>query len=276
VSNLFSPFTPLVDATSWLLKLEEKQQKRFLLTRWALKALLDLGEDDDIYSDGENILVKAHGTEVPLDYLSDGYQSVVALTIDILEIVLSRWPEPEKAEGIVLLDEIGAHLHPSWKLRIVSSLRSFLPRMQFIVASHEPLCLRGLYDGEVVVMRRDADQVVRTITDLPPIQTLHVDQLLTSEHFGLLDTRSKFIEDQFTDYYRLLAKESLTGEEEERLAVLRRDLESERRLGKTRRERLMLEAIDRYLATEAESLGTPEAQTHRDALDKKLDGILES
>ncbi len=273
VNNLFSPFTSLVDATSWLLGLSDE---RFLLTRLALKELLGLNEEDDIFPEEDRIMVRAHGTEVPLDLLSDGYQSVVALTVDILEIVFNIWPLPETAEGVVLLDEIGAHLHPSWKMRIVSSLRSFLPRMQFIVATHEPLCLRGLYDGEVAVMRRDANQVVRAITDLPSVQALRVDQLLTSEHFGLLTTRSLHIEEQFTEYYELLAKRSLTDEEKERREDLKSELERHDQLGRTRRERLMLEAIDRYLATEPESLGTPQAQTRRDELDQELDDILES
>ena len=70
------------------------------------------------------------------------------------------------ASGIVLLDEIDAHLHPRWKMRIVESLRATFSGMQFIVTTHEPLCLRGIKEQEVVVLRREGDDV-RYIDDLP-------------------------------------------------------------------------------------------------------------
>jgi uncharacterized protein (TIGR02646 family) len=271
VDNLFNPFQPLVNATPWLLGLPEEQ---FHLTRLALKQLLGLREEDEIYKQDGRVWIQAHGSRVPLESLSDGYQSVVALTADILEVVLNLWPEPGFAEGIVLLDEVGAHLHPTWKMRVVSSLRSFLPRMQFIVSTHEPLCLRGLYDGEIVLMRRDAAYEVHAITDLPSVEGLRVDQLLTSEHFGLLSTRSLQTEELFTEYYGLLAQRELTGDQEARLEELERLLHRQEYMGTTRRERLMLQAIDRYLASEPEFLGRPEHSRRREQLDGELDGIL--
>ena len=50
----------------------------------------------------------------------------------------------------MLLDEIDTHLHPTWKMQIVRGLRQMMPAMQFITPTHEPLCLRGLEEGEVV------------------------------------------------------------------------------------------------------------------------------
>jgi hypothetical protein len=85
-------------------------------------------------------------------------------------------PAMEVAEGIVVIDELGAHLHPRWRMRIVASLCEVFPRVQFVASTHDPLCLRGLFDGKVTVLRRDAEQGVVSITDLPPIAGLRVDQ----------------------------------------------------------------------------------------------------
>lgn len=254
VDNLFNPFVPLKNATEWLLELPEES---FQHIARALKDLLALEDRDRLVrqaSGSPRVEVEAFGTTVPLEQLSDGYQSVLALTTDVMAVMLERWQAMDVAEGIVLLDEIGAHLHPRWKMRIVKSLRQVFPRVQFIVTTHNPLCLRGLLEGEVVVMRRGPDDRIVALTDLPPVDGLRVDQLLTSEHFGLDSTIDPEIDAMFQEYYRLLAARERSPTEEERLVELKAHLENLDLMGTTRRERLALEAVDQYLAAEPELL----------------------
>jgi hypothetical protein len=280
VENLFDPYTPLVDTTQWLINLynDPKTRDRYDYAVRRLKMILGLDEKSTIYPDNGRILIPLYDEDIPLENLSDGYQSVVALTTDILSIVLRpdftySWKTPEDAEGIVLLDEIGSHLHPVWKMRVVSNLREFMPGIQFIATTHEPLCLRGLNDGEITVLQRNAKNDVVAVTDLPSVEGLRVDQLLTSEHFGLLSTRSLKTEVLFTEYYDLLAKRELTPDEEKQLVDYEARLEDLREMGVTRRERMMLKAIDRYLASEPEFLGTPEEDQRKSTLNKELDNI---
>ncbi len=285
IRNLFNPFVPLTDALKWLANLKNESLKDRTRIRdyqkvEAVLARLLLLEPETRFLLREGIIyiqrpeqTIAHSER--LDQLSDGYQTILAIAAAIMEMLGDLWQwEMEAAEGLVLLDEIGAHLHPRWKLRIVESLRSAFPRMQFIATTHEPLCLRGLEDGEIIVMRKNANHEVVAVTDLPSVEGLRVDQLLTSEHFGLLTTRSYETEERFTEYYDLLAKKKLTQDDETRLAYLERQLEGLREMGVTRRERLMLKAIDRYLAQEPEFLGTPDEKKYEDALEKKLDDIV--
>ena len=70
---------------------------------------------------------------------SDGYLSVLTMVIDILAGLPFSMLDKTNATGIVLLDEIDAHLHPSWKMTIVSDLRSSFPSIKFIATTHEPL-----------------------------------------------------------------------------------------------------------------------------------------
>jgi hypothetical protein len=250
--NLFNPFVPLTDASAWLLGLDDAVFER---VADALKPLLQLGDEDRLVrvrgARAPGVEAELHGTRVPLEGLSDGYQSVLALVCDIMRVMLNRWPTMEAAEGIVLLDEIGSHLHPRWRMRIVGALRRTFPRVEFLASTHDPLCLRGLDDGEVAVMRRDARGRVTALTaGLPPIRGLRVDQLLTSELFGMSSTIDPEVEALFTEYYRLLASPARTEAEQSRVAELRDALERFRLLGTNRRERMMLEVIDQYLATE--------------------------
>src|SRR3546814_20575292 len=70
------------------------------------------------------------------------------------------------ARALVLVDEIEAHLHPRWKLRIMKGLREALPNVTFIVTTHDPLCLRGLGANEVMVLRRIQQDVRPNSEDL--------------------------------------------------------------------------------------------------------------
>lgn len=245
--NLFSPFIPLEDADRWLCGLQPDERRRM---EAGLQKLLLLGEDAHFVPEGNppRIQVEAFGTHVSLDRLSDGYQSIVALATDVMSVMKLRWPEMDLAEGIVLIDEIDAHLHPRWKMQVVQRLRQVFPGLQFLMTTHDPLCLLDLAAGEVAVMRRDGKGEVYALTDLPSPKGLRVDQILTSEFFGLNSTRSPEEDRLFQEYYGLLAERSLTRKQSERLAELKDRLEGLELLGNTPRERLMLEAADRFVA----------------------------
>ena len=248
VANLFNPFEPLNDAASWL---SELSVESFDHVARSLKAPLQLQESACLMREGGRVLAKLHGRKVPLEELSDGYQSMLALITDIMRVaILSGWETLEQAEGIVLLDEIGAHLHPRWRMRVVESLRSTFPRIQILASTHDPLCLRGLADGEVVVLQRNGRQKIEAITDLPPIRGLRADQLLTSEFFGLHSTIDPDLEELFDEYYRLLGIARPKTGQSRRIDELKTELEPFRVLGDNRREQLMLETIDEFLANE--------------------------
>jgi hypothetical protein len=196
----------------------------------------------------KRVIVAYHGERVPLRQLSDGYQSVVATAVDVLDVMTMVWPNLLDAEGIVLLDEIGAHLHPTWKMRIVSSIRRAAPGIQFVTSTHDPLCLRGLGEGEVVVMKRDANNRVLAVTGLPSPADFRVDQLLTSSFFGLNSTTDDDTDQDFTTYYTLLAMPKRDEPQEKQLRALEAKLKDRRYLGITPRDQLMYGALDRLLA----------------------------
>ena len=59
--------------------------------------------------------------------------------------------------GIVLIDEIELHLHPSWQQQILPTLQKIFPKIQFIVTTHSPQvvssvpkeCVRIISEGQV-------------------------------------------------------------------------------------------------------------------------------
>ncbi|HYR30267.1 MAG TPA: AAA family ATPase, partial [Thermoanaerobaculia bacterium] len=150
--------------------------------------------------------------------------------------------------------------------QIVGALRRALPAMQFLATTHDPLCLRGLGNGEVAVLRRADDGQVISVTGLPSPADFRVDQLLTSDFFGLNSTVDPDVEAIFDEYYALLALKAPTPEQEARLTELRKELDGRRHLGTTLRENLMYEAVDRLVAQHRVAPTVPLAELQQQAV----------
>jgi hypothetical protein len=107
------------------------------------------------------ILVRSLGSETPLpiQLASQGTLSVLAIFGLIYSFLKALRPEDSKADvlttpGIVMIDEVDAHLHPSWQQRIVALLTGKFPNVQFILSAHSPVIVAGCDVGEVSVLRR--------------------------------------------------------------------------------------------------------------------------
>jgi uncharacterized protein (TIGR02646 family) len=253
IGSLFDPRRRLVQPRALLTKLSTDD---FDAVATALRGLLQLGEEQEIRRDRRTGLkiVDPDGSRFTLDELSDGYRTMAALCLDMMAVFLRRWGSIAAAEGTVLIDELGAHLHPRWQMQVTRSLREAFRRVQFVATTHDPLCLRGLHDGEVVVLRRSPDDgVVASQDGLPTIEGLEVDQLLTSEHFGLDSTLDPRVADVYDRYYELLSRPRDDEEAAGELPELKDRLAALRQLGTTRRERLALEAVDEFLALDRKS-----------------------
>ncbi|HZV75520.1 MAG TPA: AAA family ATPase [Conexibacter sp.] len=267
VANLFSPERQLADAKAWLLSCDEQA---FNAAARALKRLL-VKDDVVLRRDRDEIhLDWDHGRSSTLDQLSDGYRSMIGLAADLMLFLVGQWGSLEAAEGIVLIDEVSTHLHPRWQMRIVQAFRDAFPRLQFIVTTHDPLCLRGLRRGEVIVLRETRRGRVSAITDLPDVSGLMVDQLLTSEHFGLSSTIDPELERTFEEYYKLLADPQRDAAAEQRRKELRALLAERRQLGFTRREEMALDAADEYLAGEPNIEDEPRRRLREDKARREI------
>lgn len=243
IDNLFDPFLPMTDPTAWLKALGSN---RLPEVNRVLERLLPKDHQIQVVADdvGHVRIEVAGEAGIGLGQLSDGYQSMVGMAVDIMHVMHPLYDAMEEAQGVVLIDELGNHFHPAWRLRCVEALRSAFPKLQFIFSTHDPLCLRGMKEREVAVLRRDKRRRIYALEDLPRVDRLRVDQLLTSEHFGLRSTLDPELEDQVMRYEQLLAQSERSEQEERQLSDLIQELTDEKYLGATRRERLALQLVD--------------------------------
>lgn len=270
IENLFDPFVPLVDAQSWLLKAAEQE---FDYAAIAIKKGLSLELDRELVRQDGVVGLIEHGKLTSLSMLCDGYQTVIALIVDILSIVIPAWKTPDLAQCVVLIDEVGNHLHPSWKLRFVESMREIFPGMQVVATTHEPLCLRGLREGEIAVLKKGQRGGISLVAALPSIEGMRVDQILTSEHFGLSSTLDPQMQNLFDRYYAQLRKRKPSKADQLLSDGLRHQINALQQLGTGERERRMLDAIDRFLARRPEAETKNRLDAREVALEAELAAI---
>lgn len=141
--------------------------------------------------------------------LSDGYKIVLVLVLNLVSRILEangNYPgiTAEKlleCQGVVLIDEVELHLHPSWQQRIIPDLLRTFPNIQFIVSTHSPQVISSV-----------PKECVRIINDaqLVPFETktngAKAEQVL-NEIFGV-ESRSPESEvtKAFNEYYSLIQK----------------------------------------------------------------------
>jgi len=246
-ATLFDPLATLRDPRDWLV-VQEKYTFNAIVR--ALRSILALRDDESIIQTSRReLLIKTHDRLIPIEQLSDGYKSLFIMSIDIMRELLSHWDNLETAEAIVLIDEVETHLHPRWKMRVMAALREAMPRVQFICSTHDPLCLRGMKNGEVRLLQRDYSHEIRAFSDLPDITTLRIEQILSSDYFGLSST-----EDPEQDYIiRRLAELAGIGEDRlsktersERDSLLER-YEGVPYIGSSPDRQILAEALTRHL-----------------------------
>ncbi len=247
VDNLFDERAELADPNAWAASLDQKSLNAF---GYASKDLLALPNDAAVEVRNGRLEIQTQDGPVPYEDHSSGYRDMVSLLADLTAAARNAGiNDPSYAHGIVLLDELGTHLHPRWRMEIVVRLRRAFRGMQFLATTHEPLCLRGLKQNEVALLRRERDDV-HVETDLPDPAGLRVDQLLTSRLFGLHSTIDQAIDRQFQRYYALLATHEPTEADKAEITQLRQELRKYTVLGYTRRDQLAYEFIDDFLARE--------------------------
>jgi hypothetical protein len=96
-------------------------------------------------------------------------------------------------------------MHPRWQREIIGYLTERLPNTQFIVTAHSPLIVQAAEDANLVLLRREGDHVVID-NDPVRLRNWRVDQILTSELFGLESARPPQIEEPLKERREILAK----------------------------------------------------------------------
>ncbi|MCS4249464.1 AAA family ATPase [Pseudomonas sp. BIGb0164] len=199
VATMFSPDATLISLEQWAMDLEYRKGSSSMdAIRRALNQLLPDMQFSRIDRESRQIIFDTVDGEIPLSQLSDGYQNIAAWCGDLLYRITEAFPDrkdPLSTRGVLLIDEIDLHLHPTWRRKLVEFLSLTLPNFQFVATTHSALTAQQSGDGELYVIRREGKDHLPTLTPFvgePRNMMLH--QLLMSPMFGLRTMDSVAVE----------------------------------------------------------------------------------
>lgn len=185
------------------------------------------------------------GVELPMRDISDGCRSIYATILDLVhgmyEVYGVNGLFGEDSEGrtvlarpgVVIIDEIEAHLHPSWQRDIPEWLKTHFPYVQFLVSTHSPLIAQaadpnGLF---ILPLQADDDQEARpaTTAEYERIRWGNAHKTILGVAFGLKTTRTKWATRQLQRWQELNAKQyegiPLARSEARELSSLQKQME---------------------------------------------------
>jgi hypothetical protein len=188
--------------------------------------------------------------------MSDGYRTVTALVLDLvrhMEQVYGdkqgsriagehayRPDQPDSGEdrprvplpGVVLIDEVDAHLHVSWQKKIGGWLKDHFPAVQFIVTSHSPyICQSADPGGLIRLAGLDEEAPPRVVGEdlYQRIVNGSGDDALLTDLFGVDSLYSDEAERQrqrLVVLERAILDNTASADEEHEYEVLREQLKS--------------------------------------------------
>jgi len=167
--TLFNPRYNLTSAVQWLKDLKfaqlsaPEEQNHFDKILWFINHSDLLPENVTIEKvDHEGVFFKDNDhANIEINELSDGYQSVFSLAIEILRQISKRFNlddilkiEKDKtfkveATGVILIDEVDIHLHPQWQSKIGNWFKTHFPKIQFIISTHSPIVCQSAEGGSI-------------------------------------------------------------------------------------------------------------------------------
>jgi energy-coupling factor transporter ATP-binding protein EcfA2 len=229
--SIFGENIALPESLAWLQdlrlkELEERNRQPFLTKVRAFVnqdgflphgvKLKEVSSRGVFFQDGNQI-------KVSVQELSDGYRSILSMAFELLRQLTHFYPESKifdassttvKTPGVVLIDEIDAHLHPTWQKKIGFWLTEHFPNLQFLVTTHSPLICQAAVNGSIFHLASPGEQErSKMLLGRERDRLLYGDILeaYSTEAFGTADTRSVMAHEKQERLAELNVKELTEG-----------------------------------------------------------------
>ena len=112
--------------------------------------VISFGYDDQ----SDELVFVTESDALPIRNLSAGYQSLIWMVLDIAYRMALLNPDMREkireTPGVVLIDELDMHLHPTWQWKIVGALKDTFPNVQFVAATHSPIIISSCKDENLI------------------------------------------------------------------------------------------------------------------------------
>ena len=151
------------------------------------------------------MVICKEGVSFDVKQLSDGERCLLALIGDLARRASMANDNPFECEGIVIIDEIELHLHPTWQRRIIATLRDIFPNIQFLLSTHSPQVLGNIPD-EMKVFKLSSVGSKIAISEMQTLRGWDVNSIL--ENHMQTSSQNLEIREQISNAHDLIT----TGE----------------------------------------------------------------
>ncbi len=175
--------------------LSDSQMANFELAKSAFSTIDKSVEFERVDSHSLDIILKTSFGSIYFEYLSSGFKSLIILILGIIKEIEFRLSDSnirvEDFDGIVVIDEIELHLHPTWQIQVVETLLRVFPKVQFFISTHSPHVVQSLAPDQLIALGKEGDNIVRR--ELPVSETGYVGwtvEEILKDVMGMEDTNS--------------------------------------------------------------------------------------
>ncbi len=252
--TLFREDAALSESEEWLRREHARQLEASERVRAALLEGVKLLLGDGLLPHGMKVssltvdhvyLKDRRGVDLPMRDISDGCRSIYATVLDLVHSLFDVYGGEElfatdengrpivTRPGVVIIDEIEAHLHPAWQRDIPYWLKEHFPNIQFLVSTHSPLVAQAADENGLFILplQDDLNQRPRAASQAEYTRvrwgTAH--KTVLGVAFGLSTTRTRWAQEQIGRWQQLSAKQeagvALTAREKRDFGYLRKQLE---------------------------------------------------
>lgn len=198
VATLFNSQSSLYPFESWIMDIDYQQGSDGLkrIKKW-LNKLIPESKFHSIDKNKKKVLFKNKDGIIDFDQLSDGFQITANWLGDLLYRITktySDYSNPTKSRFILLIDEIGLHLHPSWQRTIIQKITNIFPNAQIIATTHSPFVAQQAGEEELyTIIRGNRNKLDLFHYENDPRKLL-IHQIIMSDIFGITTDESVFVE----------------------------------------------------------------------------------
>ena len=188
------------------------EDDKLLAVRNAIYSFLPGFSNLRIMRSRQKMIIEKNGESLSINQLSDGEKCLLALIGDLarrLALANPNEDNPLNGTGIVIIDEIDLHLHPSMQRSVMENLAKTFPNLQFIITTYSPQVIGSADDFKIFFLSKglvDEDTIRENTATL-----FGKDSNLILEEYMGTSSRDAEIQHTLDQLFDFLSKKDLSN-----------------------------------------------------------------
>lgn len=166
-----------------------------------------------------DIMLNTPSGEIVIEQLSEGLMAYIVVLLGLIKEIEYRFKTPrifvQNFDGILLIDELDVHLHPSMQAKLYSILHEILPKAQIFTSTHSPHVIQVAKPHELIPLIRDDKGELR-VNEVANrefgCQGWTIEEILT-DVMGMSDLRHPLYKEELEKFNKAIDEENIEESE---------------------------------------------------------------